>query len=231
MLNTGFQSDGEVNLAGAKIGGNLSCQNGKFVGKEKFAISLEGAKITGSVYLRKNPEAGSDNLQGFQAEGLVRLYRASIGGNLECQGGKFINSQGYALDAEGTDVKGAVLLRNGFEADGGVNLLGATIGGSLECQDGKFVGKETCAILLADVKVLGSVSLGKGFQAEGTVMLFNAKINDTILIQNVIQPEKCFWISNLPKFVYLMIAKTVGRMKKKLTLMVLFTTLLAMIPR
>ena len=84
------------------------------------------------------------------------------------------------------------MLRNGFEADGGVNLLGATIGGSLECQDGKFVGKETCAILLADVKVLGSVSLGKGFQAEGTVMLFNAKINDTILIQNVIQPEKMF---------------------------------------
>ena len=192
FLRNGFEANGGVNLFGAIIGGNLECQDGRFVGKETYAIFLEGAQVTGSVLFLKTPKAEHDNLPGFQAEGSVRLFRASIGGNFECQGGKFISSQGYAIETQGTDIKGDVLLRNGFEADGGVNLSAATIGGNLDFQSGKFLGKEKYAISLKGAKITGSVSLGKGFQAEGKVSLFNAKINDALSIADEIKTEKMF---------------------------------------
>jgi sRNA-binding regulator protein Hfq len=178
-------------LSGAIIGGSLDCQDGKFVGKDKYAISLEGAKIAGSVFFRKNPQPVSAQMQGFHVEGLVRLFRATIGGNLECQNGKFINPQGDSINAEGTDIKGSILLRNGFEADGGVRIFGATIGGDLDCQDGKFVGKDKYAISLEGAKVAGNVLFRKtlqagneqiqGFQAEGTVHLLGATIGRNLI--------------------------------------------------
>jgi len=75
----------------------------------------------------------------------VQLRSAHIGGNLECDGGKFHNpavanvaGSGRALIAEGAKVAGAVHLRNGFAAEGTVWLSGAEIAGSLECDGGKF---------------------------------------------------------------------------------------------
>jgi len=76
--------------------------------------------VAGAVLLRS----------GFAAEGMVWLSGAEIGGNLECDGGKFQNpavadvaGSGRALIAEGAKVAGAVYLRNGFAAEGTVWLL------------------------------------------------------------------------------------------------------------
>lgn len=191
LLRKGFKADAGVIFYRSNIGGNFDCQNGKFVKRDRYAISLEGAKIGGSVFMRKNHQAGSNQTQEFSSEGLVRLYRATIGGVLDCQGSKFVNGQGDAIDASWIDVKGNVILSNGFEADGGVTLYGAIIGGNFECQNGKFVKRDGYAISLEGAKVAGCVFLRKnhqvlsnqtqGFQAEGLVRLFGATIGKDLL--------------------------------------------------
>jgi cytoskeletal protein CcmA (bactofilin family) len=87
LLRNGFIAAGSVWLYGAAIGA-LDCDGGKFhnpdgaeVQGARAALTLERANVVGSVYLR----------YGFFAEGMVRLYGSEIGGNLECDGGKFHN--------------------------------------------------------------------------------------------------------------------------------------------
>src|SRR5271166_679479 len=92
-LNNGFESKGEVNLDGTKIGGDLDCEGGHFVGQgNQPALSANRADITGSVFMNKK----------FTAEGQVNLAVATIGSNLQCAGGHFVGSEkSVALDAAG----------------------------------------------------------------------------------------------------------------------------------
>jgi len=118
LLRNGFESEGEVRLFGAEIGG-IACDGGRFRNTQGTALNAEGAKISGPVYLRKSSESDKS----FESEGEVRLFRAEIGA-LECGGGRFKNVNGKALSAEGAKIGGPVLLRNGFESEGEVRLQG-----------------------------------------------------------------------------------------------------------
>jgi hypothetical protein len=89
------------------------------------ALSADGAVVKGGVFLPK----------GFRAEGVVRLLRAQIEGDLDCSGGTFTNppkqgmdASGNALSAERAVVKGGVFLREGFRAEGALNLTNASAG-------------------------------------------------------------------------------------------------------
>jgi len=84
-------------------------------------IKADGLQA-GRVFLR----------DGFKARGEVRLLGATIGGNLDCNRGHFINPDGRALGADGLNVDGYVFFCNGFKADGEVRLLGAIIGRDLD---------------------------------------------------------------------------------------------------
>jgi hypothetical protein len=66
----------------------------------------------------------------------VNLTDAKIDGSLECNGGQFIGTDtAPALDANGVDVKGAVLLRTGFRAVGRINFTGASVGRAFQWAD------------------------------------------------------------------------------------------------
>jgi len=117
LLRNGFAAEGMVRLFGAEIGGNLECDRGKFQNPEVAdlagsggALDAEGAKVARAVYLRN----------GFAAVGQVRLYRAQIGGNLECQFGTFESldltnaSAGAILDDEKSWPKAGKLFLDGF---------------------------------------------------------------------------------------------------------------------
>jgi ribosomal protein L18 len=187
LLRNGFAAEGIVWLLGAEIGGNLACDRGKFrnpaqAGIVGSGIALEAvnARVTGDVFLR----------HGFAAEGVVRLFGSEIGGNLECDGGKFRNpaqadiaESGMALNAEGAKVTGGVLLRNGFAAQGMVRLFGSEIGGNLECDGGRFqnpaqanVAESGMALNAEGAKVARAVYLRNGFAAQGQVRLYGAQI-------------------------------------------------------
>jgi hypothetical protein len=117
-LRGGFRADGEVRLLGADIGGNLDCENGKFVNPGGKALSADGAKVTGDVVLRN----------GFRAEGSTRLLGADIGGDLEFSSAEF--ARGSRVDIERANVKGAFFWR-GLEATVKpvLNLSHASVGG------------------------------------------------------------------------------------------------------
>ncbi len=189
-LRDGFKAEGEVRLLGATIGGNLECDNSKFINPEEDRRTLfaDGLNVKGSVCLRN----------GFKAEGEVRLPGANIGENLDCIKGEFINPGKNALFADGINVKGNVILRDDFKAQGAVRLLGATIGGNLDCsrnpsiktKAGEFINTVGRAINADGINVKRSVFLRNGFKAEGKISLETAVINGSFVYTGVESPEK-----------------------------------------
>ena len=112
---------------------------------------------------------------GFQATGLVDLAGATIDGQLDCAGGKFL-AKGLALNCDTISVGAAVFLRTGFEAQGEVKLVGAKIGGQLDCDRGKFLAA-IMALNCNGISVGASVFSRNEFEAHGKVNLVRAKID------------------------------------------------------
>ena len=123
MLRDGFEARGGVRLPGASIGGNFDCGNGRFINPDAkaYALTADGINVTGNVFLRHD----------FEADGGVRLLGATIGGNLDCDNGRFIEPRPYgcALIAERTAVTGSVFLSNGVHAIGKMNFTASSVGG------------------------------------------------------------------------------------------------------
>jgi hypothetical protein len=169
-LNNGFRAEGEVNLVGAQIGGNLDCGAGTFKNATGKALRADRINVQGSVFLRN----------GFAAEGEVRLLGAKIGGNLECNVGTLKNGNGKSLSADRMVVQGSVFLRDGFVAEGEVRLLGSRIGGNLECNAGQFKNAGGVALNADRIHTQGNVLLSSGFLAEGEVNLAGAQIGNNL---------------------------------------------------
>jgi hypothetical protein len=91
LLNDGFRAQSEVNLAGAKLAGDLACDDGLFIGgEEALALDVRGATIEGGVHFRN----------GFKALCGVNVVGTVIGGNLDCESGQFASDGRIpALDA------------------------------------------------------------------------------------------------------------------------------------
>jgi hypothetical protein len=120
--------------------------------------------------------------KGCKAEGETRLYRAKIGGDLNCEGGQF-ESKGdvLSLNASGAEIGGFVFLRCGFKAHGGVRLASAKIEGDLDCDDGHFESKGEAPALNANgAEIGGFVFLRNKFNASGEVRVRNAKIGKNL---------------------------------------------------
>jgi hypothetical protein len=175
LLSEGFRAEKGVDLAGARIGGNLECDGGRFFGETgTLALDLNGARIEGSVFLRRDSDGGKD----FEAEGGVDLTGTTIGEDLDCDGGQFFGGPDVlALCANGVICHGSVFLRKGFKAEAGVDLIGTIIGGNLDCDGGQFFGNAKVPALDAHgAEIRCFVLLGDGFKAVGGVDLSAATI-------------------------------------------------------
>ena len=114
---------------------------------------------------------------GFQATGLVDLTGATIDGQLDCAGGKFL-AKGLALNCDTISVGAAVFLRTGFEAQGEVKLVGAKIERAAGTADRRQVfGRAIMALNCNGISVGASVFLRNEFEAHGKVNLVRAKID------------------------------------------------------
>ena len=119
----------------------------------------------------------------FHAKGEVNLRAATIGGQLEADGGKFENPTGLAISANGIRVGGSVVMSKHFKADGKVDLSAATIGGQLNAKGGYFrffcedkQEPEQFALFAQGIDVRHDVFLSEGFKAEGGVNFAGATI-------------------------------------------------------
>jgi hypothetical protein len=110
-LNNYFKSRGRVNLYTAKIGSSLGCDAGHFAYtncEERVALRADRSSIGGNVLLRN----------GFKSIGCVNFSGATIGGNLQCEGGQFMNEKRDVLSVQGAKIGGNVFLNKDFTSTG-----------------------------------------------------------------------------------------------------------------
>ncbi len=204
LLGNGFRADGEVQLMDAHIGGYLDCRGSSLINPQKdkdpksgTALRGDGITVKGAVFLRS------------RFEGAVVLLDARIGGTLECQEGKFINTNGNALNLERATVAADVFLAYGFCAEGKMSLSGARIDGHLFCRDGDFSSAD---LWLEETSVLAISDDNKSWPKPDHLHLngFVYRLADpgnaaTRLKWLALQPEKPFYPQP-----YLQLAKVLG---------------------
>jgi hypothetical protein len=164
---------GGIGLLGAEI------HSLNLAGTHTGRVSADGIKTEGGIFLR----------DGFIAHGSVRLLGATIGGDFDCGGGRFLAPGGDALAADGLKVEGSVSLNDGFHAEGQVRLLGATIGGNLDCNAGTFNNPGKDAFSADRMTVEGNAFLSEGFRAAGRVGLPGVTIGGYFIWRGVEKPE------------------------------------------
>jgi len=113
----GFRADGEVNLIGASIGGQLSLRGAHLDGKDGTALTADRLTVIGNMYCD----------DGFQADGNVNLAGASIGGQLSLRGAHLDGKDGTALTAQSLTVTAGMFCEGGFQANGAIDLVAAKI--------------------------------------------------------------------------------------------------------
>jgi len=149
-------------------------------------LVLSGSVISGIVADHISVRSSVALDSGFRTEGEVRLAGGSIGGTLNCSGGRFstvdtkraLQAQmpyGPVLVANGLRVSGSISLSDGFCAEGIVVLAGAEVGRSLECDDSHFMNPGGRALFADGLKVIGGVFFRRA-KIAGEVRLLGAKI-------------------------------------------------------
>ena len=178
---------GGLDLSFAEIAGGLVLTKCHFAETPELydaqirgLFSLEASRVPGLSADRLTCHSGVFLRNKFLATGEIRLLGATIGGILDCGGGRFENPEGKALSADGIKVGGSAFMRNGFQARGEIRLLGATIGGDLTCTGGSFENPKGKALGADGIKVGGFVSMGNGFVAQGEVRLHSATIGGNL---------------------------------------------------
>ena len=176
---TPFSANGEVQLVGVHVGGDLDCRGGEFDNPEGSALDANRITVKGNVLLSC----------GFSAKGEVCLLGADIGGQLDCAGGIFVNKgdSKYALNAERIKTKGHVYLNQhasggkiSFVANGRVRFANADIGGNFNCKGGQFNHLGERSALAAGGLRSRAVFLSDGFSAKGEVALHVAHIGNFV---------------------------------------------------
>jgi len=173
-----FESNGEVNLHGAEIGGQLICSGGRF----KEGLNAGGLKTSSAVFMDLCQVGG--RVLAFKSNGVVNLTDAKISGNLYCHG---LFKEG--LNAGGLKTSSGVFMSSllvdghvfAFKSNGVVSLFGAEIGGRLICRGGRFkeglnaVNLKTSSDVFMDSEVVADGHV-LAFESDGEVNLFGAEI-------------------------------------------------------
>lgn len=194
----GVKIEGELDLEGAEIKNPIWITNCYFTDQIDLTeartrtISLNGSYVPnikapglytkGTLFFSKNKESNF----GFEAPEGLDLSGAVIHGDLNCDGGNFVNMEdeedAHAINAEGIVVKGDALLGNDFQSTGGVSIAGSQIDGSLKCingifkNKGSFTKKKNVALLADGSFIKGDVHIGFGFTSHGVIKFNGAEI-------------------------------------------------------
>lgn len=170
FLRDGFKSEGEVNLTGATIGGDLDCSDGYFINSYGSAINASRVRVGSDVIF----------LGSFKSEGRVALIDSKIEGSLRCNGATFINNgEGkMAINASRLKCGGDISITRGFRAEGEVCFSGGTVGGNLECFDSKFCNNKGNALNCEALEVGGGIFLMSDF--DGEVRLLGATVGQSL---------------------------------------------------
>ncbi len=112
QLNRNFQSGGIIGLRNTRVGGNLICENGRFLDPDN-AIIANRARIDGDVDLGE-----------VTAKGTIAFTGSEIGGDFTPQGAVLEGTP--ALQLRNTTIGGTLIWRGLGFVDGEVDLSGAS---------------------------------------------------------------------------------------------------------
>lgn len=154
---------GAVRLAGASLGGQLTCRGGTFTNTAGPALDAQGLSTDGNVYL-------AGEFAGDGEMGTICLIGARIGGQLDFEGGVVVNQTGPALVADTLESRGNVCLAGKLTGEGplgAVRLVGARIGDQLDCREGTFSNTLGPALFADGLRAEDEVFLGGSFVGAG----------------------------------------------------------------
>ena len=142
-----FHANGEIDIDGGKVDGDLSFGEGHFRHSKaafnpqftalKVAINADEVEVKRAVTM----------CCGFESDGAVDLNESTIGGDLQFAGGRFVNPNNTAIAASIARIGGTVLMSlepfGAFYSDGAVELIATHVAGAFSISSGKFAGKAT----------------------------------------------------------------------------------------
>jgi hypothetical protein len=160
-----FVVEGEVILAGARIGGHFDCTGADLRNDSGPALYADSLQVDQDMLMR----SGFTAIGGGE-DGTVRLSGAHIGGNLDCTGATLRNDSGPGLYADRLQVDQSVVLRDGFTAvgsggDGAILLVRSRIGGHLDCTGAALRNDSGPALDAYSLQVGQGIHLFGGFTA------------------------------------------------------------------
>jgi hypothetical protein len=152
---TGSGELGTIRLTGAQVSGQLNLCGAQLTNPSGPALHAEGIRVGQGTFLRDLEAFGHGLL------GTVRLMRAHLSGQLECDGAMISNDDGdgRSLHGDGLQVDMDLFLRNKFVATGELRLLGAHVGGTLDLTDSSLTNESGSALNADGLKVDQSMRL------------------------------------------------------------------------
>jgi hypothetical protein len=185
-LDRGFTASSEVNLRGARVGGDLVLAGATLANPNGYALMCAGASVSGAMICGQTIryQGGRFTRQGevFAAQGEVDLEGAHIGGSLSFVGATLDNPDAVALAMRWLTVEQSLFCSDGFTAHGEVNMLGARIGGNLLFTGASLINPNGYALMAPSVSVGGRMFCGPsldnpaGFTAQGQIRLVDAHV-------------------------------------------------------
>lgn len=182
----GFSADRPVDFTGAVVGGSMLFDGAAFNGQGRDpAMDLARVQVQQHLYFSA----------GATVNGMLMLAGATVDGNLEANGGKFLHLTDTAIDARGLQVRDINFAtetaphdsnRTGFRAEGKVVLADAVIKGNLDCRGGSMTHSraDEDALDARGMKVTRDLKLGNGFTAVGRVTLEGAEIGGQAVLSD-----------------------------------------------
>lgn len=175
-----IESSGPILLAGATIGGQLSCGGARLDGGGGKALNAQSAQVAGGV-----------SLGAVTTTGEVSFAGATIGGQFFCERAR-LDGGDLVLNAQAARVLGGVFL-HGLISTGEVSFLGATIGGQFVCEDARLDGGGGKALNAQRLRVEGSFLWRSVASVAGGLDLTSAHVAD--LVDDCESWEKTGWVS------------------------------------
>ena len=117
FIRNGFKTKGEIRLLGVRVASDLALSGALLENEGARALSLDAAKIEGSLFLDR-----------VESKGEIRLHEARVGGVLVLDGSEFRNPGDVALNGQGANVAGIFFIRWLGAVDGTLSLSGMRVG-------------------------------------------------------------------------------------------------------
>lgn len=154
-LEDRFDCLGELNIIGAKIGGDVALRGARLSNPGDVVLSANDVEVGGDVLFSLMDH------HRFEADGEVRLCNAIIRRDCDFRGARLANQGGDVLDASGCKIGGHLRLASAgehrFTSEGRLALFNTTISGDFVCLGGRISNPGGVALGATSTSVGGSV--------------------------------------------------------------------------